>query len=171
MPATRYILLITIILALFSCKTPLDIENNVIKKPIDPALIMPLKIGNRWIYSEEVFDSNGSKEADRFDTITITGEIVIDDNLWFIEKSTANPSHKDYIRNSDFGLERWPADVFDTAFADRKFPAAIGDNYKVPFSADEIIDSLNVIRKVLSTDEIVNVPAGRFGCLKYWEIV
>ncbi len=166
-----FILFLVLIFALSSCETPLDIEDNVIKKPIDPAFILPLKVDNRWIYSEEVFDSHGLKEADSFDTITITGEIVIDNNNWFIENRTANRMHKHYIRNSAFGLERWPVETFDTAFPDRKFPSAIGDNYVVPFSYDEIIDSLRTTRKVLSSDEIVDVPAGRFRCLKYSDTV
>lgn len=132
-------------------------------------VIMPLAIGNYWIYKFGDVDSSGAWINSTFDTLTIIKDTIVDNERWFIRNET-NPSNKFafnmYLINRTSGLL-----MRNYIMGDSKhlitFPAQKG-NISIISTADTG-RSVAFCVKVIDLDVPVNVPKGAFLCYKYAE--
>lgn len=135
-------LLIIILLSACNCSTT---NNNQME-------IMPLKIGNKWVYSVKTEKDSLVKTNQIFKDTLVQGDIwfivTLDgvpvfiaknksDGMWLLRKSTAFPDGK--------------------AVLFYKYPANVGDSYDV--------DTIKVT--ILSTKDTIHVIGGTYICYHY----
>lgn len=120
-------------------------DNN----PVSPGPaneLLPLAVGNRWVYSDTVLDSNGTTISTSTDTMLVLRDTVLQNQTWFTTTSGI-------YRDSSNGLWIWsggPQLVF-------KYPASAGDSFSTP----------NAVVTVVSTNEHIDVPYGGLLCYHY----
>lgn len=106
--------------------------------------IMPLKVGNEWGYSVKIFDESGAVADSSYDTVKVIQEIVIDNELWFIDNGgniQTNRTDGRWVRS-------------EVAYLVEKFPSRLNEMYR-------LIDTVTIVR-VRGVDETVSIPAGRY---------
>lgn len=136
--------ILSLILTSMSCEKDHEVVN------IDRSLLVPLNIGNFWNYQISYYDS--LKNVLRIDSnkITVTGDTIINNQLWY---------------NIDFGGKRAPVAYRNTVegLFQHDFWHDSYLIFKYPIGLGEVYNST----KVISTNEIINVPAGNFSCINY----
>lgn len=133
-------------------------------RPSNANEILPLAVGNRWVYDVTVSDSLGEIQFQFVDSNAVDRDTLINGERWYIimRGNTnlglgANRMDGYWARN----LPPWDSlTISDVgpAYLAAKFPAALGETF---------LNIDNLITKVLSTDTTVEVPAGSFSCYKY----
>jgi len=96
LPSSESVLCIKIIIMkklLFIILTIIIISSCCKDEPLIPTLThAPLKIGYSWVYQEYLVDSAGIETAtNRFDSIVVTKDTVINDNKYFVLEGTNYP--------------------------------------------------------------------------------
>lgn len=135
------------------------------------ANILPLKIGNEWIFQRSYYDSLGNVTATGSgDTILIKGDTLIDGFRWFYHRYLG---HYLAYRNSETGaLTRLVSPNTDGRVClAYKQPARVGDTYGFPivFFASErawLVDSVFTCQ-VVSLDTVVTISGTAFHCYQY----
>jgi hypothetical protein len=112
--------------------------------------IIPLNVGNLWIYKTEKFDQNSNQDQPQY-----SSHCILKDTIKFGELYYLFEGFLPWINKKD-GLYVLAQDTVAELFL--KYPAAVNDVY-----INKLKDSI-IIKK---TDEKVNVPAGNFTCYKY----
>ncbi|MEI6089771.1 MAG: hypothetical protein WCR42_04925 [bacterium] len=113
----KYILainLLAFILMLSSCDDIVDADNNILKTKItyntikadqEYNVIMPLKVGNVWIYKTTIYTNGFIGTMTSYDTITVKEETIINGEKWFVVGITGKSATIPYyITNTDVGL-------------------------------------------------------------------
>jgi len=91
--------------------------------------LMPLKVGNSWIYSEILYRDDLTINQQRTDTVIVVKDTVINDITWYSVYTRSNRNYT-YMRNSEKGLHWMQAREF-TPVADEfvafPYPATEGN--------------------------------------------
>jgi hypothetical protein len=127
-------------------------------------VIMPLKVGNRWIGRWSFFDSTGVISSTRLDTVTVLSEEMIGSEKWFrVDGNVLRTNRTDgyWAQGSLFGPNLMA-----------KYPAAIGDTFGTDYFLQTFPDGstgemITYYLSVVSTSTSVTVPAGTFICHEY----
>ncbi len=106
--------------------------------------IVPLKVGNEWGYRVKIFDETGAVTDSSYDTVRVVREIVIENELWFVDNGGNIQTNR-----SD---GRWIHS--DVSYLVEKFPCRINEMYR-------LVDTLTIVR-VKNIDERVTVPSGMY---------
>jgi hypothetical protein len=140
----RITLAVALVLCLASCDD-IGTQTEVI------GVIMPMKIGNEWVYKETAFDSVGQPIAIDYDTVRIARDSSLLGEMWFLD------NHGILQTNRQDG--RW---VFaGTPYMTEKYPARLNDSYVVQ-------DSLSgILARVSGANISVVVPAGAYEAYGY----
>ena len=121
----------------------------------DPEIV-PLSIGNNWMYHVVEYNSSGGITDEYDTTSTVVDDTVLVDSIWYVvEDGTGAMSG--IVSNWDEGLWTHSPDSTPSEILALKFPATIGDSYPV-YSVTVHIDD---------TDANITVPAGTFNCYYY----
>jgi hypothetical protein len=131
------------------------------------AVIMPLAVGNRWIGT-----THPLRGDDLFDTLRIIRDTVVGNERWYVTSNGV------MLANHPDGLYTWEiwAARRDQGKPTRalKFPVAVGDalndlgNFRRVYEHGDSgdVESIREVLTVVSTDTLVDVPAGRYHCIK-----
>ena len=141
-----------------------DIENQpaTAAEIGDTTQIMPLALGNSWIYQYSLFDTVIKEfKPISVDTFLVTGDTVVDDETWYFVK-TMTPEGGRVINRSD-GLWQYRQEVEPFLFL--KFPVEKGDEYVTMIGPTQVVNRVNGVGVDIS------VPAGQFKCYKYSHFV
>ena len=128
--------------------------------------VIPLTVGNRWIYSVNIYDTVGSITYNYEETKTVRDNSV-EFGIKMYEFSW--DEGMDLCFNSDQGFVRYAGCSFSTDHPDTipeyqlifKYPAKKGDSYNNEYKNKF---------EVASIDTPIIVPAGQFHCIKYLEL-
>jgi hypothetical protein len=157
-------LLLAFCFAIISCKNSTD---TVVQ---GQSVIMPLAIGNTWIYIDNGYDSNGHLIVPTpSDTLLISDTLSYGKDIIYIPQNR----HIYYVNRAD-GLRIRYDGYFDETFI-AKYPAKAGDIFRHDrylITKESSPDPIGVAAGdliVSSTIESVTVPAGTFICYKYNE--
>lgn len=122
----------------------------------EPVEIMPLTVGNRWIYHDVQSDTLGHVVWDGYDTLNVTGTAMVGEETWY----QCTDGYK-YTNRTD-GL--WKACQGNVLY--RQFPTTRGASYQSG-SYPDYYCSPSLIR-VTGVDTVITVPAGTFHCITYY---
>ncbi|MCP4566974.1 MAG: Ig-like domain-containing protein [FCB group bacterium] len=118
--------------------------------------LMPLAIGNQWVYRVDSRDSLYYNVEISYDTVLIKDSVLRDDEYWYYVDGGG------YFQNKDDGL--WNIiNGMEQLFL--KHPAVVGDEYG--FSPYPQYSWLGTRMTLISKDTLVEVPAGTFSCYLY----
>jgi hypothetical protein len=129
-------------------------------------VLMPLAVGNTWIYKHTLLDSNNQVEFDGYDTLKVLKDSIINGNTFF------GCSNGRFYRNTSWGLEMYYSFYNTNIIQHLQFPTAVNNSW-VNFSADYPDstsgnnDSLRVKYTTHNIDTLINVPKGNFNCIRY----
>lgn len=161
----KIIFLIAIFLMINGC------EENSNQVVVDQTgVLMPLAIGNTWIYKYTLLDSNNKVEYDGIDTLTVLNDSIINGNTFF------GCSNGRFYRNSSWGLEMYfefyNAKHFNSTTNYYKFPTNQNDNWiLLSFDDDDIsvgnLDSIRLKFTTLSISKEISTPKGKFNTIMY----
>ncbi len=170
----KLVLVLSTIIFLVSC--------DEISEPakIESQLLMPLKIGNEWTYTDSVFEESSVKVEDikylvtRFDDVNIGYKQYKTFVLTGFNTKNEQVVQEFYSCNStglyNYGSENEP---FKMLYRDLllKYPVLVNErwntyfHYFSPISYRFSHDTCSV--ECLSIKEQITVPAGNFKCVKY----
>jgi hypothetical protein len=101
-------------IVLSSCEDIVNSENNINKTKItynyvksdqEHGVIMPLKVGNKWIYKVTDFNSSGIIQKNYLDSIVVNEEVQINGEKWFkVRFPLINENYDILMTNTDVGL-------------------------------------------------------------------
>ncbi len=136
------------------------------------AVILPLEIGNYWKYSIISYDE-GNNKIDNFDlTFTIIDKIEIDGEFWYLQdQGLPPPMVTTYLRNKQDGL--WQKSSFNAeAIRITKYPIILNEAFKVGsiYKPNEN-KYYDIIRKSVSTNNIIFTKAGKFNTICYLDYI
>lgn len=180
------LVLIMISTSLFwSCVDPVQTEPNILKyenfSTLDDQssnVILPLEIGNLWLYDRITIADNGN-QIQTIDTIYVEDEIIIDDELAFTLKTTFNLFCVGPYSNKTNGLwqnhdplnlppsleAKFPGQKGQTyTYTGEKLPALIvdtGGGYKTVYSIREHH------YEILSTNTVININGNDYKTYLY----
>jgi len=147
------LLFLTLIFNFISC------EDHPTKSNPFPAEMIPLKMGNSWSYVRTNYDSTGIVEYTEDITSTIDKDTLIDELTWYGYSDT--PEGIWFANKSDgyWGFARWNNGnaIVDTMILIYKYPAIVGDVFDFP----------SFRREIVSTNELITVPAGSYKTIHY----
>jgi hypothetical protein len=159
----KHIWLTILILLMLGCgKSEQEQSRPVAKMPAAVGGILPLKIGNNWIYELYGMDTTSNRmRVFKIDTFSVIGDTLINDSLWYVLDGLGEDSTM--ARNIENGL--WFLRKGRPPFLFAKYPAVLGDKYNT------VSEAVELSTEVISTGARINVPAGPFTCFKYQQIV
>jgi len=129
-----------------SCK-----EESVEPTASNPGTIVPLKVGNQWVYNIAELDYTGRVISESHDTLSIVNSTTIGTETWFEDNAG--------ILQTNRADGRWL--MSGSPYLTEKYPAKLNDAYVV-------MDSLTGISaRVRGVSETVVVPKGTFSSYIY----
>lgn len=133
-----------------SCSESTEPDNSINE-------LIPLKIGNTWNYIRTVYDSLGSVLYTDNINSSVERDTIINYIKWF---GLTNAPGSVYFTNKSNGywaLQTIALPYFpnDTSYIVYKYPTEVGDIYGDPETP----------REVISVDEMITVPAGKFNVI------
>ena len=134
---------------MFSCK-----DSQSPTASVDTSVIIPLKVGNMWIYKTTSWSVRANSDSTFYsDTTRVNSQMVINNAVWFLVTTTTGVDTSKRQNRSD-GL--WGFDSLQGPELIIKYPANINDTYGE--------------YTVVTTDTAIDVSAGRFNCYVYKRI-
>ena len=145
------IITLTSILGFNSCK-----KGDSPTGPTESTFLMPLKVGNKWMYQMKTIDSL-KNEKTKMDSIYIWGDTLLNGDTWYFIL------HSDPWLNRDDGLYSMGMDSSGKPIPilSIKYPVNIGDKWTTGPEEEKMNFTL------LSKGESVTVTAGTFSCYNY----
>ena len=123
------------------------------------APILPLKTGNTWSYRISLYDTLGSLIELYFDTVVVQSPTIVSGEEWYLWRDP-----DEYLADQTSGT--WYRNIrSDTMSAPGlfyKYPVSVGESWISPHM---MYSTISV--KAISTDAVIDVPAGRFACYVY----
>ncbi|HEY6907393.1 MAG TPA: hypothetical protein VI230_07975 [Ignavibacteriaceae bacterium] len=119
-------------------------ESNVIVPPIVTTEIVPLKVGNSWLYQTTVYDTMGNIVSSTFDSFSVVSDTLINGQYYFTLSTGV-------IRWNDVS-GFWMLAAPDSLLL-YKYPAEVGDTYGT--------------LKVICKDSLIVILKGTFKCYGY----
>lgn len=152
-----HLLIILSSLLIYNCSESTEPDDSINE-------LIPLKIGNTWNYLRTVYDSTGIVSYTEDITSTVVKDTTIDGNTWYSYNNI--PTGIWYTNKSDgywvFVKADYGYSLNDSSWIVYKFPCLEGEKYGEP----------NFPIEVISTDEMISVPAGQFKTIHlitYWD--
>jgi|GEM_PF-4498743 len=148
MEFVKIVFLVVLFVFLNSC-------NDSPTKPFQKIEIVPLSVGNVWIYQNRKLDSNGTIIKEYFDTIRVIKDTIIDGTRWY---TYFEPSSDLWYQNDEYGYRNYTI-LYPTwyhYYALYKFPGKSGEEFE-GFGR----------KKIDSTDAIYITKIGSFKSFKY----
>jgi len=132
-----------------------DQKNNV---------IMPLEIGNEWVYKITNFDDQGAVTSTEYQTLKINGHVQIENENWYHSGDSSV-----YWVNTDIGLM---TKNFNNPIEFRaKYPANVGDEFLHTIIDTSWSEPRNPTQgywyMTVTKDIEILTPAGQFKCFAY----
>jgi len=148
------IAVVTIIVLSASIISCSEDDNPVTPHDI-PDVIMPLELGNSWVYQLTTFKPDGSIRRTDTVTFSVFSDTLIENERWFVwgQKVTTQV----FCTNRTDGLWYWHENDTVPGLS-AMYPAEAGDRF-----TDAYCDTIHVV----STDHLVTVPGGTFSCFLY----
>lgn len=124
--------------------------------PADPAgVILPLKVGNMWIFNATEYAADTVRRK-LIDTLDVRSDTVIGGETRYLFNS-----QNGYLNRSD-GAYAWGLSQGGEPILQFKYPTRAGDSV---YYGDA---TYSIMIRVVSTSELVTVPAGHFVCHHYF---
>lgn len=162
---------LTIVLLLATLAPFISCKNGPPGPPRPPEILdnsdglIPLRVGNEWIYQYYLYDTSGAVIATFLDTVKVKKDTVLGNERWYNAPrlKPADVDFLDFYTNRINGLwvrRRVIRPDWDTAFyyLTFKYPVDQGQ-----FWGSQLGDSTRAI----SINEIVTTPSGVDTCIKY----
>ena len=169
---------ITIILSLLffsilitSCSDPLGIENNLRVTYKKPNILIPLEIGNEWTYRITYYDSTGLEIAIKKITIDVTEEIKNNEDSWYSTNDSLKILTDGILSNREDGLWFMCNDSLKQEYKAFPYPVSVGDEININILNKNFGFPAYILRKILAINEKIDVEAGSFNCIKYWDVL
>ncbi|MFH2054972.1 MAG: hypothetical protein ABIJ61_03350 [bacterium] len=145
-----------VIAVALSCSNGTDSDNN--DDNGESKKIVPLAVGNFWVYSNTGFDFVGAFEYT--DTLQITGDTVVNGETWYkaTYKSASDEGNNFLLTNRSDGLWQWQLYTGGSQELIAKFPAILTDAWAVAAGGSKTIVNL---------DTLVQSGPGFFRCIHY----
>ena len=181
--------LLALILLISSCGDILNpepdthtskIKYHTMLKDQEHSVIMPLKVGNMWIYKVSSVSYDGKTEFIGYDTLIVKRDTIIKGEKWFIAKDPSSTDKEVVLTNTDIGLicnpdcfcgllrAEYPAKYSTYLYMAGDYPT------QVPYYNDqgELIDTKIVYAYAYFWMDVESIDDytifnKTFGCLKY----
>ena len=156
-------------------------DDNSVNPEDSTGVIMPLEVGNEWIYIDSTFSESGSLEKVDTSKLAITSKTIINYNgkniEVFIFESDQTKNVKTFLRNEIDGLYIYGGRYFDKDFLLGKsllckYPVNVGDiweqkiyDYNIRDSTFFIWDTL--LTTCISINQKLNTSRGELECYVY----
>ena len=148
-----FVILFISLIILTDCS---DSTNNTVENDV----IMPLAVGNYWIYSMFLYNTSDKDNKTILDTIYLgfKEERILNDEIWFLTED------EEYLfRNSDYGL------LIISKYIDKDFSA----NYampkaKYPTYVGEKFSSMGQQYETIGINVRTTIQVGTFDCVVYY---
>ncbi|MDB5033344.1 MAG: hypothetical protein JWQ98_585 [Chlorobi bacterium] len=111
--------------------------------------LIPLALGNQWLYTSTTYDSTGAVTGTKTDTTRVSADTLIRGERFFF----FNDDHATPTANRSDGIYYWDI-ASGTARIYMRIPGTVGDVY----------ERGNQRYTLISTNTTVTVPAGVFSC-------
>ena len=141
-------------------------------EPSDHGVLVPMKVGNIWIYQTTDYDENGDISYVSLDTFSITKKYTVDSDDVYLRRAIYHIGDEyidevfGYYSNKSDGFH-FHGFIFDDqppgkqSLLINKYPTEEGDKFNT-------MDYEFLVEK---TDENIKIPAGEFSCYKYIKLV
>lgn len=107
--------LLALIILISSCEDIVDADNKIKKTKIEyqsvnqnqeTSVIMPLKIGNYWVYKVTELNDDGTTKSTGYDTTYVIKDTLINGEKWFLtyDRSFSDHSKLVCLTNTNVGL-------------------------------------------------------------------
>ncbi|MCP4566770.1 MAG: hypothetical protein GY841_04220 [FCB group bacterium] len=124
--------------------------------------IMPLAEGNLWNYQISAYDTVAlGMVPTSVDSFKVLGDTVLGEETWYFVVGLG--PNRGTVRNRDDGF--WFIRPGEEPFLFAKYPAVPGEEYRNQISGTDVYN------RVEETSVEITVPAGKFVCFKYRQIV
>jgi hypothetical protein len=160
----KVILFTGLILCFFSCKK----ENNSDTLKVETSAYLPMTIGSYWVYKQYFIDPSGNEiQSSRYDSIIISKDTLIGDNIYFkydnyecssvsnviynnfISSSYCRDSSKNLINSK--GQKLFSENNFTDTLL-RKTEIYLGDTtYRISYKMERIINNVNIPAGIFSS--------------------
>jgi hypothetical protein len=117
--------------------------------------IVPLKIGNQWVYENVYYDTLGRQTREVIDTVTIAKDTTIAGEKWF--RLVGSVGYSFDVTNRTNGYSYY----FSGAILQYKYPVALNERYQT------FVATPNDTMLVSSLNAATTTPAGTFTAYKY----
>lgn len=126
--------------------------------------IYPLKVGNKWTFSESYVFSDTVISADTI-TQSIVGEEMLNGEKWFL---IISEDVDQLITARQDGIYLYYSDIKTTVLK-YKYPTVMGEQYASGYDewTGRTLTLVPFQMLVDSTNELVSVPGGQYQCSKY----
>jgi len=129
-------------------------------------VIVPLSIGNYWIYEVTLNDTANTVVETRYDTVAVVSDTMVNSVHWFcLNKGT-------WVRNTVEGYYYKPLPQWSEQLV-VPYPAVYADEFNIDtvhITRDSLNgepDTLQVGYRVVSTNATITVPEGTYTCYDY----
>lgn len=150
-------------------------ENSTQATKTNNDQLIPLKVGNCWVYKVEFIDTT-SKQIDLtlFDTLQIQSTEIINGETWYFSPNGIK------LRNSSWGLEEYittESSEIDPPYHKYKYPCSVNDSWKIGnafydyYPNNDLKDTIEFGNKVTSMETNVNLALGNFNCIVYQQYI
>jgi hypothetical protein len=164
MPRSQSLPKVLLLLVLISWACTKDNALDTDQGSLLPPSIVPLAVGNRWIYQYSYMDDAGTVLESYTDTTTIPSDTNTSSGRWFLARWLIEPTFG-ANRSTGFTLLDGYREVRPGAQPALlyRYPSNKGDHYQHSFLPSDPPFTITVI----DTATAVTTPAGTFICYKY----
>ncbi|OGU18154.1 MAG: hypothetical protein A2475_08805 [Ignavibacteria bacterium RIFOXYC2_FULL_35_21] len=186
----KYLILFLLFIFIIACDDTTNPEDNIIKSTGSYTkikenqtedVLLPLKLGNYWVYMFKYDTTDEHTRMGGYDTLTVDGDTLFSGEKFFILSRTyinfyVYFSFRVFVSNTDIGV--WLHDQFsaNTNYLVVKYPAINNEIYYsdvkiwLYHAPDTSYNNLKAERQLkVETNQNVVVDAGTFNCYKFTE--
>ncbi|MDB5033791.1 MAG: hypothetical protein JWQ98_1032 [Chlorobi bacterium] len=131
--------------------------------------LIPLAIGNEWMYDELSLDSTGEVMRTFHDTVQIIANDVIDGEQWYVQHGPNPTGALTYLVNRNDGLYQFHPQWGDKIVRYLHYPVSLNDDNNVRddyFGTDTDAYTVTFHTRINALHKSVKVPAGTYDCVE-----
>lgn len=160
----KYIILILSLIFL-SCQEPLGLEENV-RETIQYESIIPLSVGNEWVYRITEYDEHYNQIDEFHNTIRITDRHEVAGEFWYrVHDDFVNEVYFYSYRNDGLYIKK--GDIAAQAVLYFQYPTEIGNEYSLHEPVEIDGSTLHTFRKVMNYGVEAYSPLGTYSAIQY----